>query len=1131
MLKRFIYTLVITFFILSSAWAGSNSYTASSVLSSGKWVKIKVQENGIYKLSFSDLNAMGFSDPSKVSVHGYGGWILEEDFRQPYLDDLPAVPVYKGTDYLLFYGKGPCKWEYDPDDKIFVHTNNPYSLYGYYFLTDNTDTKEMATVASGSGAALVVNSFDDYVLHEQDLVSVNQSGRELFGESFSLTRTRTITFPSIPGITDEDGKVTMRFIARSASGAGTATLDINNQNILRLSIPSLAGDPYPSFTKARAVTGTAIWTGGKSETTKATVAYGQTGHTNVHLDYIRLQVKRTLKPYSGSVSFRNISSIDNTTRFVIQDANTNTLVFDVTDSQNPQKVETSLSGSELSFTIPAGSLREFVLVQPNMTFPAYERVNGDVATQDLHKLGQTDMIIIAAPALKAQAERLAEEHRKRDNLSVEVVEPEKIYNEFSSGTPDATAIRRFMKMFYDRSTSEADAPKYLLLFGDGVYDNRFLCDELQSIPQENMLPTYQSANSLNIYSYVTDDYFGFLEDNSGFNLPNDKVQIGIGRFPVRTVTDATQMVDKVISYMNNTQLGSWKNKVAFVADDGSNADSFSTEHMKQANDAADIYIEDKHPEFLVNKVFLDAYKKDHSGQSSYPDVNKKIQQLLKNGLILINYTGHGGTEAWADEHILTQSDINQATYENLPLWITATCDFTRFDAPTTSAGESVFLNKKSGGIALFSTTRVVFSGSNSLINKELLANLFEKENGHRMTLGEVMKMTKCNLGYDSNKLNFVLIGDPAMKLVYPEYHIKVTSINGESVEGTPVTLKALQKVTIEGEVLTPEGNKAEDFDGILNPTALDSKRTITTLDNNGTGKTFTYTDYPNTMFIGNDSVRNGSFSFSFIVPKDISYSNDYGKMNLYASDEKTGLEAQGSFQNFKVGGTSEEAEKDTDGPEIRAIYLNDSIFVDGDKVNTTPLFVASLWDKSGVNISGSSVGHDITLTIDNQPSLSYNLNSYYESVAGKEGEGFVTFSIPTLTEGIHTAEFKVWDIQNNSTTKTFSFEVVEGLKPNLYELIGTPNPAREQVEFRLYHNRPETNISVNIMIYDLAGRLLWNHNENGSSELFKAYIVSWNLTNNSGARLNPGIYLYRAAISSNHSKEATKTKKLVILAQ
>ena len=328
---------------------------------------------------------------------------------------------------------------------------------------------------------------------------------------------------------------------------------------------------------------------------------------------------------------------------------------------------------------------------------------------------------------------------------------------------------------------------------------------------------------------------------------------------------------------------------------------------------------------------------------------------------------------------------------------------------------------------------------------------------------------------------------------------------------------------------------ANDFTGILNATVLDSKASLTTLGNNTNEKgdtvRFSYTDYPNTIYIGQDSVRQGKFSFTFMVPKDISYSNKQGKLNLYASDEVNKHEAQGSFLNYIVGGTADNAEADTIGPEIRQIYLNDSSFVEGDQVNTTPYFVARLWDKSGVNITGSSVGHDIMLTVDSMPSMSYNLNNYYALLPDKEGEGLVQFSIPEMEPGMHTAEFKVWDILNNSTTYTFTFEVAEGLKPNLIEMYATPNPARDQVEFFLHHNRPESNLKVTVMVYDMTGKFLWSTEKSGSSELFKAYIVTWNLTDNGGRRLRPGVYLYRAAISTNNSKEATKANKLIILAQ
>ena len=687
-----------------------------------------------------------------------------------------------------------------------------------------------------------------------------------------------------------------------------------------------------------------------------------------------------------------------------------------------------------------------------------------------------------------------------------------------------------MKMFYDRKTSEADAPKYLLLFGDGSFDNRKLTSAWKSVDMSNMLLTYQTENSLSSQSYVIDDYFGFLDDaDNKKSLQNKKLCLGIGRFPIRTVEQATQMVDKVISYMENKNTGSWKNNLCFMADDGSNTDGFMTEHMEFADQLAG-YVESEHPEFLVNKLYYDAYKKDMTA-GTYPDVRSGLQKLLKDGLLLFNYTGHGGTTALSDEKVLTQTDINQFTYTHLPVWVTATCDFTRFDDLNTSAGEDVFLNKSSGGIALFTTVRVAYSRPNFPINDNVIRNLFERNNGRRRTLGEVMQATKNTLS-SVYKLGFCLIGDPAVKMAYPEFGMKVTTVNGQSVDGNSISFKALEKITVEGEVLDVSGQLVTDFTGIVNPTVKDSKVTVTCLKNSNKDDSpaFTFTDYPNTIFIGNDSVRNGKFSFTFTVPKDISYSNLQGKMNLYAVDTESGNEAQGNFDNFIVGGTSDTAETDTIGPEIRALYLNDTTFVDGGQVNTTPYFFAELWDKSGVNITGSSVGHDMMLVIDESTVLSYNLNSYYELLPGEDGTGIVKFPIPALEPGKHTAEFWVWDILNNSTVRTFTFEVVEGLKPFLFDVIATPGIAREQVTFHLMHNRPESRMRVGIMVYDLAGRQLWKHEESGTSGLFENYTVSWDLTSG-GARMRPGVYIYRAAISTDNSKDATKARKFIILGE
>lgn len=1128
-MKRILYTLLLVFSLLVSAWADGDRYASQSVLNTGKWIKIQVEKDGIYKLTLSDLKKMGFSSLDKVAIYGYGGWQVDEDFSKTYIDDLPEVAVWKGADYLLFYGRGPVKWQYSGSKDGFTHTNNPYSNYGYYFVTEkDVAGRVMEKAASADGATLQITTFDDYVLHEKELAAVNNSGRELYGESFESALSQNFTV-SVPGITNDAGKASLSFIARASGSRGNVTMSIDG-NPLISGIFNTTSDEYVSAT---AVNSAADWTTGKSEKVNVTIQYNTKGHKNMRLNYFRLQMKRQLKVYANYTFFRSLAASGNASRFVIQGGDANTLVFDITDGIHPLQMETRLSGTEVSFSIPAASaLREFVAVQPSQ-IKAPETV-GEVANQNLHALPQQDMIIIAQPGLTSQAERLAEAHRTKDNLTVRVVAPEAIYNEFSSGTPDASAYRRFMKMFFDRKTSEAGAPKYLLLFGDGSFDNRKLTANWQSVDMRNMLLTYQTENSLDSYSYVVDDYFGFLDDaDDAIDISGKKMDLGIGRFPVRTLAEATIAVDKVISYMNNDGTGSWKNNVCFIADDGSNADNFDTIHQVDANKTADI-VEETNPSYVVSKVFFDAYKKSTSGGlASYPDVNTLIKKKLKEGLFLINYTGHGGTTSLSDEKVITQNDIMQADYDNLPIWITGTCDFCPFDASVTSAGESVFLNKKSGGIALFTTTRVAYTNTNANINTQLIRSLFENR-AQSQTLGGVLKDTKNSIGFSARKLGFSLIGDPALRIAYPHYQMAVTSINGKDVSEGTSTLKALGKVVVKGK-LYAGGSEQSDFNGTMYATVFDNRASVTTLGNNivqGVAQKVTYDDYPNVLYKGNGVVSNGEFEFSFIVPKDISYSaENFGKMSLYALDATTGNEAQGAFLDFVVGGTSDTAETDTIGPEIRALYLNDSTFVDGGQVNASPYFVAELWDKSGVNMTGSSLGHDMMLIIDDSPLLSYNLNSYYELLPGQDGAGIVRFAIPTLAPGIHQAELWVWDIHNNSTVHTFSFEVVEGLKPFIVDIVATPSPAREQVTFHLFHNRPESRMKVGIMVYDLTGRLYWKHEETGTSDLFKAYTVTWNLTNGAGAPIHPGIYIYRAAISTDGSKEATKAKKLIILAQ
>ncbi len=687
-------------------------------------------------------------------------------------------------------------------------------------------------------------------------------------------------------------------------------------------------------------------------------------------------------------------------------------------------------------------------------------------------------------------------------------------------------------MLYDKAASKEDRPKYLLLFGDGAYDNRFVTEswsKMSDKERENFLLTFQSENSLDEKSYVTDDYFGFLDDASNEkSVESCPVDIGIGRFPIRSVSDARKMVNKVIRYMNNEELGIWKSETCFVADDGGNADKDKNMHMEQA-DAAAKTVERQASDILAGRLFFDNYVKDFSSSNPYEAVTSQMNKKLREGLSLINYTGHGNTTSWSDEKVLTQQIIDKFSYSKLPLWITATCDFCRFDALATSAGESIFLNEKSGGIALYTTVRVAYADTNEIINRHFLESLFTQDaNGQYPVLGDVVKETKRKHTGPRN-LNFTFIGDPAIKLNLPTYKIRISTINGKDVALDTPNFRAYDEVVVEGEILSQDNLSVDNFNGKLDVKVMDSKISITTRNNFRNESAFKYEDYKNLVYKGSTQVQNGKFSFSFYVPGNISYSGKTGKMILYASDSEQKIEAKGNFTNYKVQGTSDDPLDDHEGPEIVKLYLNDSTFVSGDKVNTTPFFYARLWDQTGVDITEGGVGHDVMLMIDNKPFTSYNLNSYYDNIFGRKGEGEVRFGIPQLSAGMHEAVFKVWDVMGNPTTYTFRFEVDESLKPFITNIVATPTPAKGNVEFHLTHNRPESQMKVGIMVYDIAGRLHWKHEETGSSELFKDYVIDWDLRNNSGSHVRPGVYIYRAAISTNNSKEATEAKKMIIL--
>lgn len=1120
--------------LFAQAWR--DALCTRSVLAEGHWVKVRVGASGVYKITDAELRRMGFDTPQKVHAYGYGGYLLSQDFSLHPAADLPLAPSLRLDDALLFYARGTVSWQLGGDGQ-FSHEQNFYTRSAYYFLSDREldTTDELPLEASVTTNASPLTTFDEHILHEEDAYSWANTGRKLY-EAYDYQQGATKEYAlTLPGIVPEsDAHISVAFAARSVGQESSFSVAVEGVELASQSLPAITADNQYYVKATEATLNTSFQTSA-SERLRVAVTHHRPSSVSGRLDYIVVTYPRALMLEGGMLAFRSRASVGKESVFMLQGATADTQVWDVTSPWQACRMDGTVTGDTFTFAISAGGLREFVAINPAATsFPTVEVV-GVIPNQDLHASEIVDMVIVAPDKsdLLQQAERLAEVHRERDGLTVSVIPVPLIYNEFSSGTPDATAYRRLMKMYYDRAgEAGVTPPRYLLLFGDCSFDNRMLTTSWQSASPDNYLLSYQSENSLvETSSYVTDDYFGFLDDTEGTDLPNAGLDVGIGRFPVRTLAEAKAVVEKTLAYMENKNAGAWKQNVCYVADDGD-----ENLHVSQAEILA-TYTETHYPALRVERLFADAYRRESSASGyTYPDAAKRLLQLFERGMLVVNYTGHGSSSAWAAENLLTQKEIRSLTSPRLPLWITATCDFTRFDDVQTSAGEEAFLNASGGAIALLTTTRAVYASQNSLLNQVFLRHIFSRPDGHRLRLGDVMRLSKCDasLAGDRNKLNFTLIGDPALTLAYPEYQVTVDEFDGLSAEelqatGTYPQIKAGEKVTVRGRVMTEAGTTAEDFNGTLHPTVYDSQQEVQTLDNLSEGA-FHYTERNKVLFAGSDSVRNGYFEFSFRVPLDINYSDETGLLNLYALDAAQGNEAGGAFQQFLVGGTDENiTQTDSLGPAMK-LYLNVPEFRSGEATNETPLFVAELEDAEGINTVGSGVGHDLTLCIDDSPVLTYNLNDYYQPVAGDYTRGTVRFSIPELMPGSHTLSFRAWNLLNHSTLQTLDFEVVRGLQPDLLSVKCTNSPARHATTFVLSHNRPGSTLSVCLTVYDFAGRTVWTHTEQGVSAN-QNYYVEWDLCSNSGQRLLPGVYLYRISLASGGRKASSRAQKLLILAQ
>lgn len=768
-------------------------------------------------------------------------------------------------------------------------------------------------------------------------------------------------------------------------------------------------------------------------------------------------------------------------------------------------------------------------------FPQPEYVY-NITNQDHHADPQADMIIIvpASAKLTAEAQRLAEHHRRNDGLRVNVVPADELYNEFSSGTPDANAYRRYLKMLYDRAKTEGDMPRYLLLFGDCVWDNRMNTAECGGLSPDDFLLCHESENSFNaVDCYVDDGFFCCLDDGEGGSpTRNDKLDVAVGRFPVRNEDEAKTMVDKTINYAGNQNAGSWQNMFVFMGDDGN-----GNIHMNDADEIASM-VESVNPAFRVERIMWDAYKRESSSTgNTYPDVSKLIRQRQGSGALVMNYSGHGRPDQISHERVLTLADFAAFNNSNLPLWITASCDIMPFDSQEDNIGETAVLNKKGGAVAFYGTTRTVYVDRNKAINKAFMKALLTPVGGKYVTIGEAQRLAKNNLIVSMadttvNKLQYSLLGDPALTLNVPSPGAVIDSINGVNLSagGSLPRLSAGSVVSVKGHVEAAGGGTDTSFNGVVTATVRDAEHLIVCRLNNtsdeGASTPFEYYDRNTVLFNGSDSVRGGRFGFSFAVPKDIDYSDEQGLINLLAVNSVSNEAVNGYSDGFVVGGTGA-AGSDNVGPSIYC-YLNSPSFMDGGNVNTTPFFVAEIQDKDGLNTTGAGIGHDLLLTIDGDMSKTYVLNDNFEYDFGSYTSGRTYYNIPALTPGRHTLRFRAWDIMNNSSTTELTFNVVEGLAPNFYGVDCTQNPATTGTTFIITHDRSGSNLDVEIEVFDISGRPVWKHEESGVAAS-DTYTVDWDLTGDGGGQLATGVYIYRVKIGNEGGRMVSKAKKLIIV--
>ncbi len=1119
---RYIYLILCSVCALPS-WAWSdNSYAPSSVLAEGKWVKIKVTESGMHLITNATLKQWGFSQPDKVRVYGYGGAPISDILSvENYVDDLPLVASETTSRGLFFYAQGPELWERGTNGR-FSRTPNYYSEEAFYFLSDTGDDIELTSTATPTAGSSPSKTFNETIYHEQELISAGATGHEFLGEDFMYNNSQTFDF-SLPGRADNSVWIDCNFAIKTSANNSTVTFSLNGTDLPRNSSSTLSytGDDSALHYRLSTISaqaeaeGDKLRLGIKFATSSPIVRLAR-------LDNIFLTYSRLLNLEGPELIFRTDSR-----SLQLSGATSTTRIWDVTIPHKVKNVNALAEGATLGWTSTESGWRTYVAWNPEGTFPS-PAFSSEVASQNIHGADTPDMVIITLPQWRSYAEQIAALHQQADGLEVSVLTAETIYNEFSSGTPDFNAFRRMLKMMWDRgggSSSSDSKLRYVLMFGRAISDHRAITATARNV-KNNILPQWQTIyGGSDNTSYTTEDYLAFLRDGSGQNPGTDYHCIGVGRIPVNSTSEAKATVEKIRDYMADSDKDDWKNRFVLATDDEDNR-----QHIDQMEDAHNLMIATEHgSQALYHKIHVDAFPLIDNVAKEAHD---RMLRLLNQGAVWWWYIGHATTVSWTGEGLLTMQDVNSVSFKHLPMLYAATCSFLKWDDPNSSGAETMFFNPK-GIIGAIAATRPVYITMNGNMSLDMAqAVSLREDDGRSLPLGEILRRSK-NMrpkANDTNKLRYVLLGDPALRLATPVQPISVSKIADQTFDADnfPV-IKARQSLTIEGDVMTADGSVDTGFNGIATHTIYDAEHSTLTLNHGGNANDTIIEEMGERLFIGRGEVKDGHFSLQVDMPGEIASNYRPATLNVYAYDTASGMDAVAVNRNFYVYGIDESENTDTTPPVIELFALNSESFTSGSSVNETPMVIARVRDNVGINISSAGIGHQISLQLDGSKSFP-DVVQYYTPGTDGSKSGSVYYSMPELTDGYHTLRLRVWDTANNMAEETIEFKVVHGQAPTIVSLYADANPAIDHANFYVRHNRPDEVIQVDLKVYDLMGRTVWSASQSGRSDLFVTSPIEWDLTDSAGHRVQRGIYVYRATITADGTSYTSASRKIAVTA-